>query len=90
MQLLFDYTRQLAEDEQREQLIKTLKWQEPEELEISFSDNQSLLTAQRKYAKIYDFKAGNKHFIPVSFSRLVTEPLEVARRDMDFLFPFPL
>ena len=85
----FTYTRQLAEDEQREQLLKNLKWQEPEELEISFSGKDSLLTAERKYDKIYDFKAGSKHFIPVSFSRLVPEPLQVARREMDFLFPFP-
>lgn len=87
----YKYLVQSDADVQKEKLIKQLHYKSPDELELSASDekNGAALAVQRSYEKLYDFKTGNKYFFPLCINPLAIQDLKTAKRETDFLFPYP-
>ncbi|WP_121357197.1 DUF3857 domain-containing protein [Flavisolibacter nicotianae] len=87
----YKYIVQLDTDAQKEQLVKTLHYKEPDELAVSAQGETpaAAFALQRSYSKLYDFKSGNKYFFPLCIQPLAIERLLSAKRETDFLFSYP-
>ncbi|GAA4737759.1 DUF3857 domain-containing protein [Flavisolibacter ginsenosidimutans] len=82
---------QLKEDEQKQRLMQTLHFKNPDEISVSSFDDkgQAGFGVVRTYERFYDFKSGNKYFLPLCVNRSATERMKVATRETDYLFAYP-
>lgn len=87
----YQYVSQLKDDEQKEQMVKVLHYKNPEELSVAATDKeaQATLLVNRSYAKLFDFKSGQKYFFPLCINPLATENVKPFRRETSFLFSHP-
>jgi hypothetical protein len=87
----YKYVLQLKDDEQKEMLMKSLRYKNPDEMSISLPGNKTEAGVDmiRTYEKFYDFKAGNKYFFPLCVNHLAMEGLKMAIRETDFLSAYP-
>jgi len=88
---IYQQVFQLKEDEQKQWLMKALRYKSPDEVSVSSPGDkvQTGLVIIRTYEKFYDFKSGNKYFFPLCVNRLATESMKVATRETDYLFAYP-
>lgn len=87
----YQYMSQLKDEEQKEMLVKTLHYKNPDELTVSSpaGSSQENYVVNRSYEKLYEFKAGSKYFFPVCVNHLASENLKVAKRETAFVFSHP-
>jgi hypothetical protein len=86
---LFQYIAQLNEDEQKEMLVKQLRFKQPEAFKLSAEkENKPALTVTTSFEKLYEFHSGNKFFFPLCVNKL-GQDLKVAIRETDYLFHYP-
>lgn len=78
---------------QNEIFVKYLDYKEPDEFipdaENAFSEKH-IFKLTSVYAKLFDFKAGDKYFFPLSISKLCDEKMILANnRKTEYIFQFP-
>ncbi|WP_018616172.1 DUF3857 domain-containing protein [Segetibacter koreensis] len=90
---LLDQVRQLEEGKQNELFVQYLNYKEPDEFHLAQHDEFSekhQLNLKLTYAKLFDFKAGNKFFFPKTINKLCDERLNaVNSRKIEYVFHFP-
>jgi hypothetical protein len=86
---LLQYISQQNEDDQKEMLMRHLRFKQPETFKVaSINDNKANLGVTMVYDKLYEFNAGNKFFFPLSVNKL-SERLKMALRETDYVFKYP-
>ena len=87
----FQYVSQLTTDEQKERLVQTLQYKNPDEFTVTTQAEKEdvIFQIKRSYSKLFHLKAGSKYFYPLCINKLATDNLKPFLRTMDFLFPFP-
>jgi hypothetical protein len=84
---------QMEKTRQSELFVKYLDYKAPDEftlLQNDSSEQTKVLDLSSTYQKLYDFKAGNKYFFPLSINALYDEKLAVYNnRKSDYIFESP-
>ncbi|MBK8519799.1 MAG: DUF3857 domain-containing protein [Ferruginibacter sp.] len=87
------YYHDLKEDEKRRFFIRNAEWKQPDNFEISNSENKAnpyLVSATMDYEKIYSFNAGSKLFFEPRLYPVFDEDIpEYANRIRDYYFTCP-
>lgn len=80
-------------DRQKEIYVHYFNYKDPEEFSVKGSEQantSSVYKFQLNYDKIYDFKTGNKYFLPQSIYKLSNEKLSTSySRTNEYLFEYP-
>jgi hypothetical protein len=87
----FQYVSQLTSDEQKERLVQTLLYKNPDAFvaKTQTENDDVIFQINRAYSKLFHLKAGSKYFYPLCINKLATDNLKPFQRTMDFLFAFP-
>ena len=89
MSSLFQYIRQLSEDEQKEALLAQLRFKQPESFKVaSMQESKANLSVNMEYDKLHEFSAGNKFFFPLTVNKL-SEKMKMAIRETEYVFKYP-
>ncbi len=90
---LLHYLTDIEKGRQSELFVKYLDYKIPDEflvLQKDASTETKAVEFTSTYQKLYDFKAGDKYFFPVSINKLSEEKLPVySNRKSDYLFEAP-
>ncbi|MGI8636079.1 MAG: DUF3857 domain-containing protein [Segetibacter sp.] len=90
---LLHYLTDIEKGRQSELFVKYLDYKIPDEFSVLQKDASTETKAVEftsTYQKLYDFKAGDKYFFPVSINKLSEEKLPVySNRKSDYLFEAP-
>jgi hypothetical protein len=88
---VYRYVSLLSKEEQLEMLVKQMHYKNADEVTLHASETKDklLLSINRAYHQLFDFKSGNKVFYPLCINPLSTEDLKEGFRLSDFLFHYP-
>jgi hypothetical protein len=90
---LFQYLKPQDRDKQKELIIKSLEYKQPDELSfINVTDSADgfVTTLDAVYDKLYEFKAGNKYFFPQTLYKINQETLvNNKERKTPYIFEAP-
>jgi hypothetical protein len=90
---LIDQVSKMEKRSQRELFVKYLDYKEPDEFSLMQNEEYAKkedINLVSNYARLYDFKAGDKFFFPLSVNKLCDEKITVYNnRKSDYLFEFP-
>lgn len=90
---IYGYTDSKSKDETKKALVNVFGYKAPDDFElkvIADSANGHLVQLTLSYARLFDFKAGEKHFFPLRTYKLNDETIKPAEtRKLDYLFDFP-
>lgn len=90
---VFEYIRQLNSDQKKTALVKYLDYRMPDDFSLDFKGDSSdgyKLEFQAVYTKLYDFKAGSKHFFQQGIYKLSGEDLALdSSRTIEYVFDHP-
>lgn len=90
---LVDELSKMEEEKQNELFVKYLQYKEPDEFHLAQENESSgkhQLNVKITYARLFDFKAGDKFFFPKSIIKLCDEKLNIENdRKIEYIFHFP-
>ena len=90
---IFAYTNSKSKDDIKKALVSIFGYKAPDDFEfkqIADSSTGHILSIDLAYNKLFDFKAGSKHFFPFRHYKLNDETIEPSeKRKHAYLFDFP-
>ncbi len=92
-EMVFRYSNSKTKDDIKKALVNIFGYKAPDDFEfkvLSDSATGHIISIDLAYNKLFDFKAGSKHFFPFRHYKLNDETIEPAeKRKHEYLFQFP-